>query len=112
MNDLLSDSFEIPRGQPSRDGDIELGAPPMNTGDDGLQNFLNKVRDIKKQVEKVNNVLRKLQDAQEESKSVTKAAAMKVPLCNMLQCELKLFTCSLCLVYSADVQWALECGNV
>ncbi|KAI4325562.1 hypothetical protein MLD38_030947 [Melastoma candidum] len=77
MNDLLSDSVEFPRGQTSRDGDIELGAPPMNAGDDGLQNFLNKVQDIEKQIEKVNKVLRKLQDAHEESKSVTKAAAMK-----------------------------------
>ncbi|KAI4381615.1 hypothetical protein MLD38_007674 [Melastoma candidum] len=76
MNDLLSDSFEIPR-EPSRDGDIELGTRPMNSGDLGLQDFFNKVQDIEKQVEKVNKLLKKLQDAHEESKSVTKAAAMK-----------------------------------
>ncbi|KAF4368551.1 hypothetical protein CsatB_027598 [Cannabis sativa] len=78
MNDLLTDSFEIPRGQPSRDGDIELGTQaPMNTGDQGLESFFKKVQEIEKQNEKLDKLLRKLQDAHEESKAVTKAPAMK-----------------------------------
>lgn len=77
MNDLLSDSFEIPRGQPSRGGDIELGSHQMNSGELGLDNFFKKIQDIEKQIEKLNKLLKKLQDANEESKAVTKAAAMK-----------------------------------
>ncbi|RWR80365.1 syntaxin-132 [Cinnamomum micranthum f. kanehirae] len=59
MNDLLTDSFEIPRGQASRDGDVELGTQmPVNSGELGLESFFKK-------------------DAHEETKSVTKASAMK-----------------------------------
>ncbi|XP_030515442.2 syntaxin-132-like [Rhodamnia argentea] len=79
MNDLLSESFEIPRGQSSRDGDIELGAnAPMRSGELGLENFFKKIQDIEKQIDKLNKLLKKLQDAHEESKAVTKAASMKV----------------------------------
>ncbi|XP_022158976.1 syntaxin-132-like [Momordica charantia] len=70
MNDLLTDSFEIPRGQPYRGGDIELG-------DLGMEDFFKKVQDIEKQNEKLDRLLRKLQDSHEESKAVTKAPAMK-----------------------------------
>lgn len=78
MNDLLSDSFEIPRGQPSRDGDIELGMQaPVNAGDQALEDFFKKVQEIEKQNEKLDKFLRKLQEANEESKAVTKAPAMK-----------------------------------
>ncbi|KAG7018148.1 putative syntaxin [Cucurbita argyrosperma subsp. argyrosperma] len=78
MNDLLSDSFEIPRGQPSRGGDIELGTnAPTSAGDLGLDDFFKKVQDIEKQNEKLDRLLRKLQDSHEESKAVTKAPAMK-----------------------------------
>ncbi|GAV77287.1 Syntaxin domain-containing protein/SNARE domain-containing protein [Cephalotus follicularis] len=80
MNDLLSDSFEIPRGQGSRGGDIELGLGTnamMNSGELGLEDFFKKVQDIDKQNEKLDKQLSKLQDAHEESKSVTKASAMK-----------------------------------
>lgn len=79
MNDLLSESFEIPRGQASRDGDIEMGAnAPMHSGELGLENFFKKVQDIEKQIDKLNKLLKKLQDAHEESKAITKAASMKV----------------------------------
>ncbi|KAL2456341.1 putative Syntaxin [Abeliophyllum distichum] len=50
---------------------------PMNSGELGLDNFFNKVQEIEKQYEKLNKLLKKLQDAHEESKAVTKAAAMK-----------------------------------
>lgn len=77
MNDLLTDSFEIPRGQGSRGGDIELGNnPPMNP-DMGLEKFQKQIDEIDKQIEKLNKLLKKLQDANEESMSVTKAASMK-----------------------------------
>ncbi|KAJ9693778.1 hypothetical protein PVL29_009641 [Vitis rotundifolia] len=78
MNDLLSESFEIPRGQASREGDIELGERALqNSGELGLENFFKKVQEIEKQNDKLNVQLKKLQDAHEESKAVTKAAAMK-----------------------------------
>ncbi|XP_065852176.1 syntaxin-132 [Euphorbia lathyris] len=74
MNDLLSASFEIPRGQGARGGDVEMG---MTSGELGLDNFFKKVQDIEKQNEKLDKLLKKLQDANEESKAVTKAPAMK-----------------------------------
>ncbi|KAH9793091.1 Syntaxin-132 [Citrus sinensis] len=60
MNDLLTDSFvSDARGQPSRDNDIEMGTRvPRSSSDMGMEGF-NK------------------QDANEESKSVTKASEMK-----------------------------------
>lgn len=72
MNDLLSDSFGR---QPSGNRDIEMGV--QNSGDLGLQDFFKKVQDIDKQYEKLDKLLRKLQDAHEESKAVTKAPSMK-----------------------------------
>lgn len=74
MNDLLTDSFEIPRGEASRGGDIEMGT---NSADMGLDQFFKKMEDLERQVEKITKLLKKLQDANEESKSITKAAAMK-----------------------------------
>ncbi|CAK9137878.1 unnamed protein product [Ilex paraguariensis] len=96
-------SFEIPQGRASRNGDIEMGRhPPMNSGELGLDNFFKQflscprrkndccywlhtcfhdsfkvVQEIEKQYDKLNKLLRKLQDAHEESKAVTKAATMK-----------------------------------
>lgn len=41
---MLQDSFEIPRGQASRGGDIELGAQAsMNSGELGLESFFKQV---------------------------------------------------------------------
>ncbi|PIN19227.1 SNARE protein Syntaxin 1 [Handroanthus impetiginosus] len=78
MNDLLTDSFVIPRDQANRNGDIEMGLQrSMNSGELGLQNFFMQVQEIEKQYQKINTLLRKLQDAHEESKVVTKASAMK-----------------------------------
>ncbi|KAK1296733.1 hypothetical protein QJS10_CPB15g02167 [Acorus calamus] len=77
MNDLLTDSFEIPRGQPSRGDDIESGPVQMNSAELGLDSFFKQVHDIEKQIEKLSKLLQKLQDANEESKAVVKAASMK-----------------------------------
>ncbi|CAI0384769.1 unnamed protein product [Linum tenue] len=74
MNDLLTESFEIPRDQGSRPTDIEMG---MTSGELGLENFFKKVQEIEKLCEKLDKLLRKLQDAHEESKAVTKAPSMK-----------------------------------
>ncbi|XP_057805217.1 syntaxin-132-like [Salvia miltiorrhiza] len=77
MNDLLSsDSFVNSRDQGNRNGDIEMGME-RQTGDLGLEDFFKQVQEIEKQYEKLNALLRKLQDAHEESKAITKAAAMK-----------------------------------
>ncbi|XP_047954904.1 syntaxin-132-like [Salvia hispanica] len=79
MNDLLSsDSFVNSRDQGNRNGDIEMGmGTDRQTGDLGLEDFFKQVQVIEKQYEKLNALLRKLQDAHEESKAITKAAAMK-----------------------------------
>ncbi|EOA21213.1 hypothetical protein CARUB_v10001560mg [Capsella rubella] len=75
MNDLLKGSFELPRGQSSREADVELGE--QQGGDQGLEDFFKKVQEIEKQYEKLDKLLKKLQAAHEESKAVTKAPAMK-----------------------------------
>ncbi|XP_072951780.1 syntaxin-132-like [Typha angustifolia] len=78
MNNLLTESFELPRGQASRDRDIELGnQAPMNPAELGLECFFKQVQEIEKQIEKLSKLLMKLQSANRESKAVTRATAMK-----------------------------------
>lgn len=79
MNDLLADSVELPRMGASRDAlDLEAGTSvTANTSDLGMEDFFKQVKEIEKLMEKLNKQLQKLQDAHEESKSVTKASAMK-----------------------------------
>ncbi|KAM7529902.1 hypothetical protein LguiB_033312 [Lonicera macranthoides] len=48
-----------------------------NSGELGLDAFFKQVQGIDKQYEKLNKLLKKLQDAHEESRAVTKAASMK-----------------------------------
>ncbi|KAL4591571.1 hypothetical protein LXL04_004540 [Taraxacum kok-saghyz] len=79
INDVYQDSFENPRGQDYGHGDLEVGTQNNpNTAKLGLDDFFKKVQAIEKQYEKLNKLLKKLQNAHEESKAVTKAAAMKV----------------------------------
>ncbi|KAL8245307.1 hypothetical protein R6Q59_011565 [Mikania micrantha] len=73
MNDLLS-TFNSPQRCSYGDGDVETG---KRSAEIELDEFFNKVQHIDKEFEKLYKLLRKLQDAHEESKSVTKAAAMK-----------------------------------
>lgn len=40
---IMQDSFEIPRGESSRGGDLEMGVNLQNSGELGLQNFSKKV---------------------------------------------------------------------
>nr|AIX10971.1 syntaxin [Albuca bracteata] len=78
MNNLLSDSFELPRGQASGNGDIEMGIQPStNSAELGMEGFFKQVQVIEKQIEKLSTLLQKLQNANEESKAVTKASSMK-----------------------------------
>lgn len=53
------------------------GRNPPSSGELNLQNFSKKVQEIEKQYDKLDNLLKKLQGAHEESKAVTKAADMK-----------------------------------
>ncbi|BAU01926.1 hypothetical protein VIGAN_11128800 [Vigna angularis var. angularis] len=68
------ESFEIPR---HRGGDIELGEYARNSGELGLESFFRKVQELDKHYAKLDTLLRKLQDAREEAKVVTKASSMK-----------------------------------
>ncbi|XP_048327369.1 syntaxin-132-like isoform X1 [Ziziphus jujuba] len=79
MNDLLSDSFVgDAQGQPSRESDIEMGRQvPRTNSDMGMEAFNKQIQDVERQVDKLAGLLKKLKDANEESKSVTKASAMK-----------------------------------
>ncbi|KAL8152417.1 hypothetical protein V2J09_010177 [Rumex salicifolius] len=70
------ESFEIRRDQAAASYDIELGNA-AHSGELALEGFFGKVQEIDKQYDKLNTLLKKLQDAQEESKAVTKASAMK-----------------------------------
>lgn len=49
----------------------------MNTAEIVLESFFKEVKEIEKQIEKLGNLLKKLQDANEKYKAMTKAAAMK-----------------------------------
>lgn len=41
------DSFELPRGEPSRDADIELGQqPPVSAAEQGLEGFFKQVQSL------------------------------------------------------------------
>ncbi|XP_042398590.1 syntaxin-132-like [Zingiber officinale] len=78
MHNLLSDSFELPRGEPSRDADIELGQqPPVSVAEQGLEVFFKQVQVIEKQVDKLSTLSKNLQSANERSKTFTKASDMK-----------------------------------
>ncbi|KAK9079245.1 hypothetical protein SSX86_000915 [Deinandra increscens subsp. villosa] len=73
MNDLLS-TFNSPQRRSYADGDIEIG---KRSAEIELDEFFKNVQHIEIEFEKLHRLLKKLQDAHEESKSVTKAAAMK-----------------------------------
>ncbi|KAL4363363.1 hypothetical protein GQ457_04G010370 [Hibiscus cannabinus] len=77
MNDLLTDSFV---DDAKSYGDIEMGTQVPGNGsnsDMGMEAFNKQIQEVEKQVEKLSGLLRKLKDANEDSKAVTKASAMK-----------------------------------
>ncbi|KVH90523.1 Syntaxin/epimorphin, conserved site-containing protein [Cynara cardunculus var. scolymus] len=78
MNDLLSASFGSPRRSGHGGGDIEMGIQHASqSGELELDDHFKMVQHIEKEFDVLNKLLKKLQDAHEESRSVTKAAAMK-----------------------------------
>ncbi|KAE8660028.1 SYP131 protein [Hibiscus syriacus] len=76
MNNLLTESCELPRGV-IHGRDIELGGAPLNSGEVCLQEFFVKVQEIDKEYENLDKLLKKLQEAHEESTEITKGPAMK-----------------------------------
>nr|CAD1819733.1 unnamed protein product [Ananas comosus var. bracteatus] len=57
-----NDSFEILRGQTSRNDDIELGSQaPKNPAELGLEGFFKQVQEIEKHIDKLSKLLKKLQ---------------------------------------------------
>ncbi|XP_020096729.1 syntaxin-132-like isoform X2 [Ananas comosus] len=78
MHNLLTDSLEILRGQTSRNDDIELGSQaPKNPAELGLEGFFKQVQEIEKHIDKLSKLLKKLQNAHEDSKLVTMAVAIR-----------------------------------
>ncbi|KAE9585609.1 hypothetical protein Lal_00010342 [Lupinus albus] len=80
MNDLLTDSFiiEAKNAPPSRQGDIEMGLQgPGSNSDMGLEAFNKQIHEADKQIDKLSVLLQNLKEANEESKAVTRASAMK-----------------------------------
>ncbi|XP_058092737.1 syntaxin-132-like [Magnolia sinica] len=75
MNDLLTDSFV--KDQHPREKDVEMAKVSANNMDLGMEVFFKQVRDVEKLMDKLAKHLENLQDANKESKSVTKASAMK-----------------------------------
>ncbi|GAA0186568.1 hypothetical protein LIER_33856 [Lithospermum erythrorhizon] len=77
MNDLLSDTYDAKDRSP-REHDIEMGRRLQRSSSDmGMEVFNKQIQEVEKQIEKLSVLLTKLKDANEESKSVTKASAMK-----------------------------------
>ncbi|KAJ0983315.1 hypothetical protein J5N97_011570 [Dioscorea zingiberensis] len=62
----------------SRGRNIELGTQsPMLKADHGMENFFKQVKEVENLMEKLSKQLQRLQEANEESKTVTQASAMK-----------------------------------
>ncbi|TVU38600.1 hypothetical protein EJB05_11982, partial [Eragrostis curvula] len=70
------DSFERDEN-PKRERDIEMGHRDPKNSDYGLENFFEEVKEVEMLLDKMSNIVHKLQEANEESKAVTKASAMK-----------------------------------
>lgn len=79
MNDLLGD-VPSPRYAASRDDeetDVEAGLMEGEGTDPKMQQFFDEVNDIKNNMQQIRQKLHTLQEANEESKLVTRAPAMK-----------------------------------
>ncbi|XP_050206480.1 syntaxin-132-like isoform X2 [Mercurialis annua] len=78
MNDLLTDSFVGDAKRPSGNDDIEMGMRTSRSNSDmGMEAFNKQIHEVEKQVDRVSGLLKNLKEANEESKSVTKASSMK-----------------------------------
>ncbi|CAL1406964.1 unnamed protein product [Linum trigynum] len=81
MNDLLTDSFVGPTNR-VQSNDIEMGVQghsqsSRSSSDMGMASFNKQIQEVEKNVDKVAGLLKNLKDANEESKTVTKASSMK-----------------------------------
>ncbi|CAM6029383.1 unnamed protein product [Sphagnum balticum] len=89
MNDLLADSSYMGAGGINfNNSDIELGTAgaPADAGQD-MSLFFSEVNDIKNGMMDIRKRFQRLQDANEETKSVTRAVAMK-ELKERMECDL------------------------
>ncbi|KAG6486696.1 hypothetical protein ZIOFF_055275 [Zingiber officinale] len=78
LNQFSADSFELARDGASGFGDIEMGRQvSVNSSEQGFEGFFTQVQDVEKQIDKLSQLLKNLQDANAESKTVLQAAAMK-----------------------------------
>lgn len=78
MNDLLKDSSTPDKYRSPSERDIELGIPiKSNKSDHVMDDFFKQVKEVDDFMEKLTKSLMKLQEANEETKSVTKASAMR-----------------------------------
>lgn len=80
MRNLLSGSFELSKEERAQENvDIELGlqGDTASSAQPGFDGFLEQVREIEKVLDTLAKLLKNLQNSNEESKVVTKAAAMK-----------------------------------
>ncbi|KAM0910804.1 hypothetical protein ACQ4PT_013925 [Festuca glaucescens] len=80
MRNLLSDSFELSKEERARGNvDIELGLQghTVSSAQPGFDGFFEQVREIEKVLDTLTKLLKDLQNSNEESKVVTKSAAMK-----------------------------------
>ncbi|XP_042065217.1 syntaxin-132-like [Salvia splendens] len=76
---FLTDSFvEETNGNTSGEPDIEMGLRfTRSSSDVSLESFNKQIQEVEKQVDKLSVLLQNLKEANEESKSVTKASSMK-----------------------------------
>lgn len=83
MNDLLSRSFGrdgssyVDLKKESRKGDVEMGEMVAGAPEVDMTQFFDEVGVIKGEMEKIKQLLVKVQGAHEESRTVSKAQAMK-----------------------------------
>ncbi len=80
MNDLLSETLSARKAGSPHDDDLETGPSVQMTsvgGDKDLTRFFADIEKIKTQMESIRELLAKLQEANEESKGVHRAQAMK-----------------------------------
>ncbi|TVU49978.1 hypothetical protein EJB05_01326 [Eragrostis curvula] len=80
MRNLMTDSFELSkRDQGPGNADIELGLQGEITSaaQPGFEGFFEQVKEVENLLDTLTKLLKNLQNSNEESKVVTKAAAMK-----------------------------------
>ncbi|XP_020588717.1 syntaxin-132-like [Phalaenopsis equestris] len=78
LNEELLDEQRSKTGLRGKERDIELGFPMQSLKTDyGMEEFFKQVKEVDELMGKLSDNLKKLQEANEETKAVTKASAMK-----------------------------------